>query len=136
MDTFSVVNRTVAALKGDGTILTATFSSDGLTTTDFTPISGIDNVAAIDGYYESGLHKGWTRFILLKKDGTVSTTYDDFESFETIQNLTDIIQIKNNLALKKDGSVWSWPVLDYYKNPEAPINLSATPFNGISNIQP
>ncbi len=73
--------------------------------------------------------------MFLKKDGTVSTTRDDFESFETIQNLTDIIQIKNNLALKKDGSVWSWPVLDYYKNPEAPINLSATRFNGISNIK-
>ncbi|WP_188114444.1 stalk domain-containing protein [Paenibacillus sp. B2(2019)] len=134
VDMFMTGNRTIA-LKGDGTILSAPLSSDGLTTSAFTPISGVDNVAAVGGYYESDLHKSWTRYVFLKKDGTVSTTRDDFESFETIQNLTDIIQIKNNLALKKDGSIWSWPVQDYYKNQGAPIDLSATPLKGISNIK-
>jgi hypothetical protein len=134
VDMFMAGNRTIA-LKGDGTILSATRSSDGLTTSEFTPVSGIDNVAAVSGYYESDLHKDWTRYLFLKKDGTVASSHDDLESFATIQNLTDIIQIKNNLALKKDGSVWSWPVLDYYKNPEAPIDLTATPLKGISNIK-
>lgn len=133
VDMITAGNQTIA-LTEDGKILSSTLSSDLLTSSEFTQESGINNVAAVTSYYETDLHKDWTRYILLKKDGTVVTTNDGFKSFQSIPNLTDIIQIKNNIALKKDGSLWTWPVQDH-SNKGASVVLSAAPFKGISNIK-
>jgi hypothetical protein len=98
------------AINEDGKLFYAK-TNDKSTSPTFMPVAGIENVMTVDGYYESSQQGYWTRFIILKKDGSVWTSRDEFQTVEPIEKLKDIIQINQNLALKKDGSVWSWPVM-------------------------
>ncbi|MHA6529706.1 stalk domain-containing protein [Paenibacillus sp. BAC0078] len=116
---FSLSSRTVA-VSDDGTLSSSIRSFDNQTarSTDsaFTRESGIDNVAAVDGYYESNKSKQhWQRFLFLKKDGTVWTTFDDFATFTQVPGLTDVTHLQQNYALRKDGTLWTWPIQNEYE---------------------
>lgn len=124
------------AVDGNGAVSSAVMAPDGNTRPLFQPISGIDQVAAVTGYYEAHKKGNWRRFLLLKKDGTVWTTTDDFTTFKPVQNLTDIIQLEGNYALKKDGSLWTWPIQSVYDPVSLgdPGVLNISPLSGITNV--
>ncbi|MEL7566833.1 MAG: stalk domain-containing protein [Dehalobacterium sp.] len=102
------------------------------------PLSGIDNVSDISWYTEYHIENNnyatETRWVFLKKDGTVWINGDKFpaETFEPIQSLNNIIDIEENIALKKDGSVWSWP--NEFGN-EIDRPLTAAPIKELTGIQ-
>ncbi|ATW23893.1 stalk domain-containing protein [Candidatus Formimonas warabiya] len=75
------------------------------------PLSGIDNVADISSYYEYHPQSTEMRWVFLKKDGTVWKSKGSIASntFEQIPSLDTVTDIEANIALKQDGTVWSWP---------------------------
>ena len=132
---FSLGNR-IVAINGDGTLSSSILSSDRRSHSPYVLDSGIDNVSAVEGYYEGNQKSSWSRFLFLKKDGTVWTTHNDFSTFEPINNLTDVVQITYNYALKKDGTVWTWP-MPSYDTPDDEIDVSkvsASPLSALSDI--
>lgn len=93
------------------------------------PLSGINNVMDIS---RQSIEMRW---VFLKKDGTVWINKGDFpaEAFEPIQSLDHIIDIEKNIALKQDGSVWSWP--DELRNESSVEPVTATPINQLTDIR-
>lgn len=125
-------------IDGEGKVFSSPQTSYEDRSLSFAAVSGIDSVAAVNGYYEDDGNSGWSRFTFLKKDGIVWTSRDDLATFEPVQNLSDVIQLAQSYALKKDGTIWSWPVLDYdsAKSGKAfPSSLTAAPMSGLSNIR-
>ncbi|KGE16403.1 stalk domain-containing protein [Paenibacillus wynnii] len=133
---FPVGNRTIA-VNAEGAVFSSVLSSDG-TSSAFTPITGIDNVAAVDWYTESNKQGYWERFLFLKKDGTVWTSHDKLATFEPVANLTDVIQLQKNYVLKKDGTVWSWPIQSIYSSEKVVASDASvvipSPTSTLSNI--
>lgn len=103
------------AVTGEGKVYTAVTRSDGAEMTDFSLLPGIEEVAAVSGYFDNIVNTDgqWQgdlrRFLFLKTDGSVWATFDEFASFAPIPNLTDVVKLESDYALKKDGSVWTWP---------------------------
>ncbi|MEK5033352.1 stalk domain-containing protein [Paenibacillus sp. FSL R7-0302] len=129
------------AVTGEVTVYTSVTSTDDNTTPPFAPVPGLDHVAAISQYYESNKlnnkDSDWQRYLFLKTDGTVWTSIDELATFTPVANLKDIVQLEQNYALSKDGSVWTWPDQDSYL-PETysdPAQLTATPFSGLKDIR-
>ncbi|MNH95545.1 hypothetical protein D3C73_481940 [compost metagenome] len=100
----------------------------------YTPVTGIDNVADIEIYAEEYSDSMRYRHLFLKKDGTVWRDNGELQEFEPIQNLHDIVQIAENYALQKDGTVWTWPATFAEKNPPASA-LAASKFTALTSIQ-
>ncbi|MCE3200207.1 stalk domain-containing protein [Paenibacillus sonchi] len=100
----------------------------------YTPVAGIDNVADIEIYTEEYSDSMRYRHLFLKKDGTVWRDNGELQEFEPIQNLHDIVQIAENYALQKDGTVWTWPAAFAEKNPPASAS-AASKFTALTNIQ-
>lgn len=98
---------------------------------DFSPVPGIDNVAAIESYYS---YKEM-QYIFLKKDGTVWKDNNKLTSFEPIQGLNDVVQLSYNLALKQDGTVWTWPVSETGKKETKPVAIQPTQLKPLTGIQ-
>lgn len=99
------------------------------------PLSSIENVQDISWYYEYDTQQYMEpRWIFLKKDETVWINKGKFPSvaFEPIQSLENVIDIEQNIALKKDGTVWSWTNKKGSK-PSEPY--TATPINELTKIQ-
>lgn len=134
-DFLSLETRRVA-ITGEGKIFVAVTTPDGAETTSFSPVPGIDQVAAVSGYSESNGQSSWRRFLFTKTDGTVWTTFDEFATFTPVASLTDITQLEQNYALRKDGSVWTWPIQDSHQ-PETlgdASKVTATRMPYLSNI--
>lgn len=132
---FSLDSRRIA-VTGDGKVFTAVTTPDGVTMTSFSPVSGIENVSAVSGYFEGNEQSNWRRFLFLKTDGTVWTTFNEFASFTPVANLTDIVKLEQNYALRKDGSVWTWPVQNPYE-PETlgdAAKVTAVRISALSNV--
>lgn len=129
------------AVTGEGAVYTSITSTDDNTTPPFAPVPGLDHVAAISQYSESNKlnnkFNDWQRYLFLKTDGTVWTSIDELATFTPVPNLKDIVQLEQNYALSKDGSVWTWPDQDSYL-PETysdPAQITATPFSGLKDIR-
>ncbi|KHL93658.1 hypothetical protein QW71_22335 [Paenibacillus sp. IHB B 3415] len=134
-DFLSLESRRVA-ITGEGKVLIAVTTPDGAETTSFSPVPGIDQVAAVSGYSESNGQSYWRRFLFLKTDGTVWTTFDEFATLTPVASLTDITQLEQNYALRKDGSVWTWPIQNSYQ-PETlgdATKLTATRMPALSSV--
>ncbi|KAI7249373.1 hypothetical protein KC345_g11749, partial [Hortaea werneckii] len=134
-DLISMNTRRVA-VTGEGMVYTAVPTPDGTYETPFSPVTGIDNVAALSGYYENNKQAYWQRFLFLKSDGTVWTSFDELTTFTQIQNLHNIVKLEQNYALSQDGSVWTWPIQNSYE-PETlsdPALVTATPMPGLTDI--
>lgn len=129
------------AVTGEGAVYTSVTSTDDNTTPPFTPVPGLDHVAAISQYSESNKlnnkFSDWQRYLFLKTDGTVWTSIDELATFTPVANLKDIVQLEQNYALSKDGSVWTWPDQDSYltETYSDPAQLTATPFSGLKDIR-
>ena len=98
------------------------------------PLSTIDNVKDISSHYEYLQQGIEIRWVFLKKDGTVWINKGNFPSevFEPIQFLDNVIDIEQNIALKQDGTVWSWP--NETKNGSSE-RFKATQINELTHIQ-
>lgn len=120
VNAYSRNNKTFAVLK-DGSLWLSVQNYDHnvLQSTPFAKVAGIEGAAAVTGYYENSFINGhgesWDRFVLLKQDGTVWSTADDFTTFTPIQGLSGISQLAENYALKQDGTVWTWPMQREYE---------------------
>ncbi|MCQ6561173.1 stalk domain-containing protein [Paenibacillus mendelii] len=102
--------------------------------TQITPLSGIDNVADITNYYESYPKDGFQRLVFLKKDGTVVKDTASPQVFAPIQALDHITDIDRNLALKADGTVWTWAT--EFTGAETPASpVKAQQIKELSNIK-
>lgn len=124
----------ILALDQEGKVYLLTTQSrlDPNQLNQITPLSGIDNVVDISSYYD---HKSIEiRWVFLKKDGTVWINKGKFpsEEFEPIQSLNNVIDIEENVTLKQDGTVWSWP---YKTENESADSFVATPINELNNIK-
>ncbi|WP_162551075.1 stalk domain-containing protein [Paenibacillus tepidiphilus] len=75
----------------------------------FTPVAGIDQVTDINGFTETRSDLNNYRYTFLKSDGTVWVDNGELQDFMPIRNLKNIVQIAENYALDKDGTVWTWP---------------------------
>ncbi|NQX48685.1 copper amine oxidase [Paenibacillus tritici] len=129
------------AVTGEGTLYTSVTSPGTNTVSPFAPVPGIDHVAAVSQYYENNKLNNkvssWQRYLFLKTDGTVWTSMDELATFKPVANLKDIVQLEQNYALSKNGSVWTWPVQNEYE-PETqsdPAVVTATPFSGLTDIR-
>ncbi|MNC11292.1 hypothetical protein D3C75_589840 [compost metagenome] len=74
------------------------------------------------------------RNVFRKIDGTVWIDNGELQQFEPIQNLHDIIQIADHYALRKDGTVWTWPSTFKDETPPA-APPAAVKFTALSNIR-
>jgi len=75
------------------------------------PVAGLEQVKKIASFYEVDEQYNHTsRWIFLKKDGTVWRNTSGLDGFEQVSSLSGIIDIEENLALKEDGTVWSFPL--------------------------
>lgn len=85
------------------------------------PLLGIDNIVDISSYvhtyYVDDRQSVNIQWVFLKNDGTVWVNKERLptESFEQIQSLDNVIDIDQNIALKQDGTVWTWLNELYYK---------------------
>ncbi|SES96694.1 stalk domain-containing protein [Paenibacillus sp. NFR01] len=118
---FSLNQKTYAVLK-DGSLWVSTQNYDHsvLESTPFARVAGVEGAADISGYYESSrLNEtrgvSWVRFLLLKQDGTVWSTTDDFATVTQVPGVDGITQLEQNYALNKEGSIWTWPVQNEYE---------------------
>lgn len=116
------------ALDEAGKVYASVEAYDHWDLSKFESVAGIDNVVDIDAY------SGGQVFVFLKKDGTVWKSNYLLDKFEPIQNLKDIVQLGENNALGKDGTVWTWP--KEFSGSEIPISpLSATPIPSLKGIK-
>ncbi|MBP1931051.1 stalk domain-containing protein [Ammoniphilus resinae] len=91
-----------------------------------TQVEGIDQVKEIFSFYEVDDHYNHTmRWIFLKKDGTLWRNTSGLEGFEQVRSLSGIIEIEENLALKEDGTVWSFPLRPISSND--PVKVEGLP---------
>ncbi|MBW7475410.1 copper amine oxidase [Paenibacillus oenotherae] len=121
------------ALNAQGQVFTAPTPESQSDAPEFTLLAGIDNVASMDFYYESYPREGFQRQLFLKKDGTVWKDNRSTQSYEPVASLNDIVAIDYNLALSKDGTVWSWPV-EFTASGSAD-QLAAAKVKGLTGIQ-
>ncbi|WP_238655334.1 stalk domain-containing protein [Paenibacillus piscarius] len=130
------------AFTATGSVYSSVVSSEQRTAPPFTQVPGLDQVASISQYYESNKlnnnkYNSWERYLFLKTDGTVWTSIDELATTKPIANLKDVVQLEQNYALRKDGSVWTWPVQNEYE-PETqsdPAQVKAVPFAGLKDIK-
>lgn len=132
---FSYMVSHYIAINGNGEVYDAALSLDGATETPFSPVTSIDQVAAAEGYSEDNEQGSWRRFLFLKQDGTVWTSTDELATFQSVQNLTGIVQLKNNYALAKDGTVWTWPIESVYNPIAGSRMLTPVPVSGLRDIR-
>lgn len=101
--------------------------------TVFTPLPGLEDVAKIQGYHAYAEEQ----YIFLKNNGAVWKDNNDLKTFEPISGLSDVVQIEYNMAVKKDGTVWTWPADTGPKmNKPSAINPSQIkPLAGIKEIK-
>ncbi|MBW7455236.1 stalk domain-containing protein [Paenibacillus sepulcri] len=94
----------------------------------------IEDVADVNFYYEIQDQRWIPTWVFLKRDGTVWRSSDSLKSFEAIQSLSDIVQIAQNIAVKKDGTVWSWP--SKFSEDQLPAGpLSAVQMTALTHIK-
>ncbi|OBA06875.1 copper amine oxidase [Paenibacillus polymyxa] len=132
----SSLNDHVLALNNEGNIFLADRLEDKNTFGPFQTLSGIDEVADIDSYYEERPNYE-ERWIFLKNDGSVWKNTKTLQGFEPISSLKDITAIAKNIALKKDGTVWTWPK-EFDKNAapsETPAVSQIHTLSGIKTIK-
>lgn len=99
----------------------------------FSPVSGISDVVDASGYYESAPSASVSRWLLLKKDGTVWRDTGKTAGFQPVPNMTGAVAVKGNAVLKKDGTVWALPT-EYDQAPPASVP-SAVQVQGLSDIR-
>ncbi|WP_311081559.1 stalk domain-containing protein [Paenibacillus polymyxa] len=128
-----IMNDHVLALSAEGTVLSADRIENGGNFAPFQTLSGIDEVANIDSYYEERPDYE-ERLIFLKKDGSVWKNTRSLQGFEPVPSLKDITAISKNIALKKDGTVWTWPKV-FEKNATPSEVLSASQIQALSDIK-
>ncbi|MEK3948745.1 stalk domain-containing protein [Paenibacillus sp. FSL H7-0703] len=129
----SNLNDHVLALSSEGSISSAERLDNGNISSPFQTLSGIDEVANIDSYYEERPDYE-ERWIFLKKDGSVWKNTKALQGFEPISSLKDITSIAKNIALKKDGTVWTWPK-EFDKNATPSETLSVSQIQALSDIK-
>ncbi|MCP3809101.1 stalk domain-containing protein [Paenibacillus sp. Lou8.1] len=129
----SNLNDHVLALSSEGSISSAERLDNGNISSPFQTLSGIDEVANIDSYYEERPDDE-ERWIFLKKDGSVWKNTKALQGFEPISSLKDITSIAKNIALKKDGTVWTWPK-EFDKNATPSETLSVSQIQALSDIK-
>ncbi|CAM2780682.1 stalk domain-containing protein [Paenibacillus sediminis] len=122
------------ALDADGRVFMIPRTDGKLDIKQIAQLSGIENVADISSYYEVQQQEWVQRWVFLKKDGTVWKDENSLKSFEPIQSLDHIVHIDENMALKEDGTVWSWAT-EFTANDTLTDPLTATRIDHLSNIQ-
>lgn len=70
----------------------------------------------------------------MKKDGSVWKNTRSLQGFELVPSLKDITAISKNIALKKDGTVWTWPK-EFDKNVTPSETLSVSQIQALSDIK-
>ncbi|BBH25005.1 hypothetical protein Back11_63500 [Paenibacillus baekrokdamisoli] len=124
----------VVVVNGDGKVYTIPQVDNKLDIAHITLISGIDDVASISSYFEIQDQKWEKRWVFLKKDGTVWVNRNELTSFESIQSLDHVVDIQQNMALKDDGTFWTWP--SEFTAKELPVGkLTASSKQELANIQ-
>ncbi|MEJ3716464.1 stalk domain-containing protein [Paenibacillus polymyxa] len=131
--TVSSLGDHMLALSNEGNVFFADQLGDRSTFSRFQPLSGIGEVAHIDSYYEERPDNE-ERWIFLRKDGSVWKNAKALQSFEPISSLKDITAIAKNIALKKDGTVWTWPK-EFDKNVAPSETLSVSQIHALSGIK-
>jgi hypothetical protein len=122
------------ALDADGKVYLLPKTEGKLNLDQIVPLSDMDNVASISSYSESSKKQWNSRRVFLKKDGTVWVDSYGLNSFESIPYLDQIVAIEQNMALKEDGTVWSWPT--QFDSDELPVDrLTPTKMDGLTNIK-
>ncbi|MBU9708440.1 copper amine oxidase [Paenibacillus sp. AK121] len=121
------------ALNNEGNVFSADQLGDKNIFSRFQTLSGIGEVAHIDSYYEERPDNE-ERWIFLRKDGSVWKNAKALQSFEPISSLKDITAIAKNIALKKDGTVWTWPI-EFDKNVAPSETLSVSQIHALSGIK-
>ncbi|MBP1311616.1 stalk domain-containing protein [Paenibacillus sp. FSL H7-0442] len=128
-----IMNDHVLALNAEGTVLSADRIENGGNFAPFQTLSGIENVTELDSYYEKRPQYE-ERWIFLKKDGSVWKNTRSLQGFELVPSLKDITAISKNIALKKDGTVWTWPK-EFDKNVTPSETLSVSQIQALSDIK-
>jgi alpha-tubulin suppressor-like RCC1 family protein len=123
------------AVDGKGEVYDASLSEDGQSVSSFSPVTGLNHVAAAEGYSEDNAQGSWKRFLFLKQDGTVWTSTDELATFQPVQNLSGIIELQNNYALAKDGTLWTWPIESIYNPVPGNSVIHPAALTGITNIR-
>ncbi|MGS5018580.1 stalk domain-containing protein [Paenibacillus sp. JJ1683] len=129
----SSLNDHVLALTNEGSIFLADQLDNRNISSPFHTLSGIDEVAHIDSYYEERPDYE-ERWIFLRKDGSVWKNTTALQGFEPVSSLKDITAIAKNIALKKDGTVWTW-AKEFDKNVTPSETLSVTQIHALSDIK-
>ncbi|MBE7897622.1 copper amine oxidase [Paenibacillus polymyxa] len=129
----SSLNDHVLALTNEGSIFLADQLDNRNISSPFQTLSGIDEVADIVSYYEERPDYE-ERWIFLKKDGSVWKNTTALQGFEPISPLKDITAIAKNIALKKDGTVWTWPK-EFDKNAAPSETLAVSQIQALSGIK-
>lgn len=77
---------------------------------DINYLKDLEDIIGITSYYEYRPRNVEWRWIFLKKDGTVWINKGSFPNvdLEPMQSLNNIVDIQQNIALKQDGTVWTW----------------------------
>ncbi|MFC4303986.1 stalk domain-containing protein [Cohnella boryungensis] len=124
-------------LLGNGTVYRIPSNEGLLDFNEIALLNGIDGVIDIRPYYENyeNIQKrgDWT-WTFLRSDGTVWKNVRTLSSFQPIQGLEDVVSLGSSLALKKDGTVWTWPTL-LTDEQEAGGALTATRVVGLKDIR-
>lgn len=131
--TVSSLGDHMLALSNEGNVFSADQLGDKNIFSRFRTLSGIDEVAHIDSYYEERPDYE-ERWIFLRKDGSVWKNTKALQGFEPISSLKDITAIAKNIALKKDGTVWTWPK-EFDKNVAPSETLSVSQIHALSGIK-
>ncbi|KAF6562594.1 copper amine oxidase [Paenibacillus sp. EKM202P] len=131
--TVSSLGDHMLALSNEGNVFSADQLGDKNIFSRFQPLSGIGEVAHIDSYYEERPDYE-ERWIFLRKDGSVWKNTKALQGFEPISSLKDITAIAKNIALKKDGTVWTWPK-EFDKNVAPSETLSVSQIHALSGIK-
>ncbi|MFF2018294.1 stalk domain-containing protein [Paenibacillus sp. NPDC058177] len=124
---------TTLALNEQGDVFASIPNQEEWDPATFTPVTGIDNVADIQGYYAFEEEQ----YIFLKKDGSVWKDNNRLQTFEPVQGLNNVVQIAHNMALKGDGTVWTWPATFERKSakPKAMTPVQLQPLSNIKAIR-
>lgn len=122
------------ALDADGKVYLIPKTDGKANLEQITPLLGIDNVKSISRTYEVVQQKGKSSWLFLKMDGSVWKAEDSLQSFEPVDSLDHVTDININMALKEDGTVWTWPSV-FVGNVEQDVLVPGTKLEELTNIR-
>ncbi|MCQ6564054.1 stalk domain-containing protein [Paenibacillus mendelii] len=121
-------DRSVVALDAKGNVYTVTINGSDA---KFNLVPDVSDVVDLNYYTESSQIADKFHWVFLKKDGTVWVSVDEFKKFKPVASLSGVMAILDNLALDKNGNIWTLSRI----SAEQPGEQIAKKMKGLSNIQ-